>query len=253
MGVDLHRVPRHGGQGLPKSLPKSTVLFDIDEEFHSLVDSAGLRSNSSHIAADVRLRERLYHLAQAVDMTRGVQGLVAEAGCYRGLSAYLTCHYLQLADPCYRGESLHLFDSFEGLSKPSPEDRVDDPAIPVGGVPREAGLFSASLEEVKEALREFPLVSYHRGWIPDCFADAPDGPYRLVHVDLDLHDPTRDSLEFFYPRLAPGGLLICDDYGFVRWPGARTAVDEFCAAAGAPVLRLSSGDAMVFSPAGFEG
>jgi hypothetical protein len=35
------------------------------------------------------------------------------------------------------------------------------------------------------------------------------------------------GLEFFYPRLAPGGLLLLHDYSSGCFPGAKQAVDEF--------------------------
>jgi O-methyltransferase len=48
-----------------------------------------------------------------------------------------------------------------------------------------------------------------------------------VHIDVDIYEPTRDSMAFFYPRLNDGGIIICDDYGFKSYPGATKAVDEF--------------------------
>ncbi len=67
----------------------------------------------------------------------------------------------------------------------------------------------------------------HPGWIPERFADVGDQSFAFVHVDVDLYEPTRNSLEFFWPRLAPGGILSCDDYGLTQFPGARQAVDPW--------------------------
>ena len=51
-----------------------------------------------------------------------------------------------------------------------------------------------------------------------------------MHVDVDVYQPTRDSIEYFYPRLVPNGVIVCDDY---NWPGARKAIEEVCARVGA--------------------
>ena len=51
--------------------------------------------------------------------------------------------------------------------------------------------------------------------------------FAFVHVDVDLYQPTLDSLKFFYPRLLPGGVIVVDDYGYSVFPGAKRAVDEF--------------------------
>jgi O-methyltransferase len=35
------------------------------------------------------------------------------------------------------------------------------------------------------------------------------------------------GLEFFYPRLSPGGMMIFHDYSNPHWEGAKRAVDEY--------------------------
>ena len=89
-----------------------------------------------------------------------------------------------------------------------------------------AGHFDATLTQVKTALGAYPHIGYFSGWIPNAFPAEPGDRYRFVHLDVDLYEPTRDSLNYFYPRLVPGGMIVSDDYG---WPGARKAIDEFCA------------------------
>ena len=56
-----------------------------------------------------------------------------------------------------------------------------------------------------------------------------DARFALVHLDCDLYAPTRAAMEFFYPRLTRGGLLVVHDYASGHWPGVVRAVDEFLA------------------------
>jgi hypothetical protein len=98
----------------------------------------------------------------------------------------------------------------------------------------QAKRYACSLEEVQRNLRGFDFIAYHRGWIPAPFAALADCRFRLVHIDVDLYQPTRDSFEFFFPRLAPNGVMIFDDYGTLKFPGARRAIDECLERAGAP-------------------
>ena len=249
LGVDIRRVPRPSAAATPGSaapatkpaVTKSTVLYEVDEQFQAVYADAAARSGGGQIS-----QARMYNLVQALAFTRGVDGLVAECGVYRGFSSYVLCRYLGLEDPAFTGAGFHAFDSFEGLSDLAPPDRAGDAAIP--GPPREAGLFKGSLDDVRHTLADFPDVAYHQGWIPAVFDGTPEGPFRLVHVDVDLHDPTRDALAWFHPRLAPGGMMVVDDYGSIRWPGARAAVDRFGADHGVPVLPLSSAQALLFGP-----
>jgi hypothetical protein len=50
----------------------------------------------------------------------------------------------------------------------------------------------------------------------------------LLRLDTDFYDSTRAEMEYLYPRLSPGGVIIVDDYG--HWQRARIAVDEYLAA-----------------------
>jgi hypothetical protein len=48
--------------------------------------------------------------------------------------------------------------------------------------------------------------------IPEFLIENPELKISLLNVDLDDYDGTMTSLEFLYPRLVPGGILIIDNY-----------------------------------------
>ena len=178
--------------------------------------------------APLERRERFFTLVQLFRDALPLQGLVAECGCFRGLSSYLLCSFLKRADSSFGGQGYRVFDSFAGLSVPQPEDAIggsDPESLRLRQMTR-PGRFAAKLEEVKTVLGAFPRVEFFPGWIPDAFPDDPGARYRFVHLDVDLYQPTRDSLLYFYPRMVPGGIIVSDDY---NWPGARKAIDDFCA------------------------
>lgn len=244
LDIDVHRV----ADPSVLQLTRSTLDFELDEAFSSMVSRAVELSGSGPMGVGdgpMRRRQRLYNLVQMVEHTSGVPGTVIECGTYRGLSAYLMCRYLQAENPSFRGEGFHIIDSFEGISQLAAQDRPDDKTIPSGKL-RAAGMFSAGTEVVRRTLTEFPYVELHPGWIPESLAKVPEQPVRLAHLDLDLYEPTKAALEVLFPRLSPGGALLCDDFGAIRWPGVTAAVEEFCGSTAAPFLRLSTGQAIVF-------
>ena len=100
-----------------------------------------------------------------------LEGLVAECGCFRGLSSYLLCSTLQQADAAFDGSGYRIFDSFAGLSAPSREDAIEGAGAQVGRLRHmtRAGNFAASLDKVKFALSAFPRIEYFPGWIPAAF------------------------------------------------------------------------------------
>lgn len=169
---------------------------------------------------------------------------MAECGCFRGLSSHLMLNRLKRAEPAFDGRGYHVFDSFEGLSEPGAEDAVPGDDADAEGLRMmcRKGRFAALLETVRKALADFPGVEYHPGWIPRSFAGLAERDYRFVHLDLDLYDPTLAALEYFYPRLARGGLVVCDDY---NWPGERKAIVGFCARRGIALRATEHGQAVL--------
>ncbi len=166
--------------------------------------------------------DRKFVLWSMARSTRNLPGDTAECGVLDGASSYLICSARQ--DTGLAAEH-HAFDSFEGLSAPRPEDRPGNP-VAYEWAP---GDLSVPLEEAMRKLSRFDTIRYYKGWIPSRFEEVSARRFSFVHVDVDLYQPTQDSLAFFYPRLVPGGILLCDDYGYHTCPGARKAFDEFAA------------------------
>ena len=77
--------------------------------------------------------------------------------------------------------------------------------------------------------------------IPSRFDELKKNRFSFIHLDVDLYEPTRDSIEFFYPRINKGGILVCDDYMQTVCPGATKAIDEFLADKPEKMIALSGG------------
>ena len=179
---------------------------------------------------------KLQNLSQFFLKTLPLEGRVAECGVWRGLSSYFLCRYALAAEPSFDGGGFDLFDSFDGLPPPQKEDGVQD---------REAGgKFRASLSEVRRTLSQFPKIRTHAGWFHRTFPAAESAVYRFVHVDADLYRSTHEALDYFYPKLEPLGILVCDDYGDVKWPGVQKAVDEYAERHSIEPLYLSTHQAV---------
>ncbi len=213
----------------PPSSPSSAknFYFETDETFKSIFREGVKASGSTHDPEVVH--QRLYNAVQFCRYTLDLQGDVAECGSFQGLSSYLFCNYIRLANPDFSGKGYHIFDSFQGLSEPTEQDAIPSEEYGmVGEACLPAGAFLGTLDTVKATLSDFPLIEYHVGWIPDSFAGVPERDYKFVHLDLDLYEPISGAVKYFYPRMVKGGVIVIDEYGFPRWPGARRAIDEFC-------------------------
>jgi hypothetical protein len=171
---------------------------------------------------------RRWMIYQLLRATKGVPGDTAECGVFRGATSYTICAFAEQAG---LARTHHAFDSFEGLSEPTHLD---------GRHWRKHDL-SCDLASVRERLSRFRRVRYHKGWIPECFPEVGALSFSFVHIDVDIYEPTRDSIAFFYPRLSDGGILVCDDYGFAVCPGATKAIDDYLRDKPEKMLALSDG------------
>ena len=82
--------------------------------------------------------------------------------------------------------------------------------------------------------------------MPQKFPEVLGREFCFVHVDVDLYQPIKDSFMFFYPLLAPGGIMVFDDYGVSSFPGAKKAVDEVLSTIDQPMfMPLPSGQAFL--------
>jgi O-methyltransferase len=174
--------------------------------------------------------ERRWNLDQMLRLVQSVAGDLAECGVFEGATAYQLCRFAVA-----HGRNVHLFDSFKGLSAPKQSD---------GTYWAEGGL-SASEEKVRANLSEFDCFETFPGWIPEAFVKVADRKYAFVHIDVDLEQPTFDSIAFFYPRLSIGGVILLDDHGYDTCPGARKAALDFMADKSEPVLDLSTGQGLI--------
>ena len=234
-----------------RSPPKEKVLlFEVDEPFTGRYER-GVALTETPDSGPNR-RARFYNTVTFLRQTEHLMGSVAECGCWKGLSSYLLCSFMRDAKPGFRGEDYFVFDSFEGLSEPSPEDAIKRSIVLKGrdrnGAPlKPAGSYAASLDSVRQALSDFPEVTLIKGWLPQALDGQPERTYRFVHIDLDLYDPIKGTMRYFVPRMVKGGIVVCDDYGSLFWPGAKQAFDEVAAEFDMRVVSLSSGQGILIA------
>jgi O-methyltransferase len=180
--------------------------------------------------------QRMYMVRSLLLAGGGLPGDWAECGVFKGSTSLIMAEYnrrYQLLSP---GRTIHLFDSFEGLSAPRDAD---------SGTTMARGDYTGTEEEVRRNLSAYDCFAYHRGWIPDRFSDVADRNFSFVHVDVDLYGPVRDSLDFFLPRMVTGGVIVLDDYGCTDTPGALRAADEMAARHGCRIAALPYGQAFI--------
>jgi len=195
LGYQISRAPRiKVSQALP--------FWDSQNEFNALYEQ--IREYT------VVSKNRLFMLCQLLRYANRLDGDIAEVGVYKGGTA-------KLIAKTAKNKNIYLFDTFSGIPQITTE--ID--------FHKTKDFADTSLHSVKTLLRDCPNVTFYQGIFPDTASAIENKQFSFVYIDVDLYRSVKDCLEFFYPRIARGGVMVIDDYDSWAWPGVKKAVLEF--------------------------
>jgi O-methyltransferase len=189
-------------------------------------------------------RERIFSAIEATKFIskNNILGDIVECGVWKGGSTMAILETLRQAGDDSR--NIFLYDTFEGMSAPTEDDKTNSnktaEELLSENEDKEKNLVWAysPLEEVKGNISlsgyNSNLINYVKGKVEDTIPKTLPGPIALLRLDTDWYESTKHELEYLYPLLVKGGVIIIDDYG--HWQGARKAVDEYIAKNNIPLL-----------------
>lgn len=190
-----------------------------------------LRPGRSRLLARLQgttVSEGLY-LLRCLHRSLPAGGDVCEFGVAQGLTSALLAAELLDGD-----RTLWLYDSFQGLSKPTEQDVLLDDICSLGSIDAYEHAFAFGPEEVRSRLADVGFPAERTRIVPGFLHETRTAAHLpaqvcFAYLDMDLYQPTRIALALLHDRLAPGAHVVVDDYGYFS-AGAKTAVDEFVAA-----------------------
>ncbi len=175
-----------------------------------------IRKNRNHINLIKKIQkekgfsmwpDEMIFIYTCASLATKLEGDFAEVGVYKGASAKLICEA--------KGEKyLHLFDTFEGLPIPSSFDQIF-----------KKNQFSTGLDTVKKYLENYQNIFFYKGVFPETSKPVEGKSFAFVHLDADLYVSTLECLNFFYPRMIKGGIIVSHDYSNVL--GVKKAFTEY--------------------------
>ena len=158
-------------------------------------------------AAIRRLTRRLTDL--------GISGNIAELGCYQGDLSW----QLNVLMP---ERKLYLFDTFEGFDA---RDIAREQELSCSE--SRPGQFKDAKEESLLARMPFPeQVIIKKGWFPETAFDMEEETFCLAVLDAGLYQPTFAGLEFLFPRMSQGGMILVCNYENPKYGGVRKAIED---------------------------
>jgi hypothetical protein len=178
----------------------------------------------SDVAHSMLSMARLDNIDDCVEtvLRENIPGDLVETGVMRGGAVILMRAILRAYGVTDR--VVWAADSFAGLPAPNPSVYPQD----AGASWHLRPLTEVSLEHVKRNFDRYGLlddrVRFVVGWFRDTLPDAPIDQIAVLRLDGDLYESTMDTLAALYPKIAPRGFIIVDDYNL---PSCRKAVEDY--------------------------
>jgi O-methyltransferase len=117
---------------------------------------------------------------------------------------------------------LYLFDTFQGYDARDLQKEAQ-----IDGTKTESFDFrDVKKELVMERMPQKDQVILKEGWFPETAFDLEDETYSLVVLDAGLYQPTYSGMEYFFPRMNRGGVIIVCNYESTRYTGVRKAMND---------------------------
>ena len=228
LGFEIRRVRRQQANIVDSHLYRPLYSPWFSDEFQKYYSIAAPRTLVSP--------DRCYVLYTLLRQTLKIDADIVECGVYRGGTAAMIAKVI--AETGVEGKKLYLFDTFNGM--PDTDKKRD--------LHMKGDFADTSAKEVETFVNEPEIAIIKKGFIPETFIGLESSRFAFAHIDVDIYKSIMDSLEFIWPRLSAGGIVVFDDYGFPSCPGARQAVDQFFAGTAIHPLCLPTGQAVVFKP-----
>jgi len=165
---------------------------------------------------------------------------LVECGVEWGYTAFFALKTLANNDKKINSFSMHLYDAWQDMRE---EELLKSEYWHVN-------LYkNLDIESTKKNLIEFKEnLIFHQGYIPDSLTKKPDPPDAIfyLHIDLNSAKPTESALEFFYPRLVVGGVILFDDYGWDAYEDTKNTIENFFKDKPGLLMKIPTGQAIYF-------
>ncbi len=186
---------------------------------------------------DLSIEWRVHTCCWAGIHAKRLPGDFVECGVNTGIYSLAVCEY---TDFNKTGKRFWLFDTFNGIPEQQMSER--ERKLRGGENPR---MYPDCFELARRNFAAFPAATLVRGIVPDTLRTVPIERVCYLSLDMNIAAPERAAIEYFWPKLVPGAIVILDDYAWSGYEEQKTAMDGFAAVAGVQVLTLPTGQGIL--------
>ena len=193
---------------------------------------------------DIHIEWRVLVCLWAAAHAAKLEGDFVECGVNTGIYSLAICDYLDFNK---LDKAFWLLDTFAG----SPVDQMTEDEVERYGDRKKeqnARIYFECYDLVKSNFAPWPRAHLVRGMIPDTLSDVGAEKVSYLSIDMNFVAPERDALEFFWPKMVRGAVVVFDDYGWKDYRLQKDAHDEWAARNGVEILLLPTGQGLLIKP-----
>jgi O-methyltransferase len=226
------------GAMFPAHSDPSDIVYDDDgmrlsgKNLASLSDRAFRRAYDRSGAAHIEFRA--YVCCWAAEQASRIAGDFVECGVNDGWLSLAVCEYLNFNE---FDKSFFLFDTFCGI----PSLQISDEERPRALRHRYVDCYETTFARFEP----FPMVQLVRGIVPDSLKTAQIDNVAYLSIDMNIEKPERAAIEYFWPRLSSGAVIVLDDYAFAGYDAQHRSLDDFARRVGVPILTMPTGQGLM--------
>jgi hypothetical protein len=226
----------------PKKVHAQDMLITCGRSLSFQADRQFMASfaRHAHTEQEKSLVWRLHVLTWAAANALHVEGDFVECGVLRGFCSAVLCQYLDFGKLDRR---YYLYDTFSGL--PEETSTEMERKLWNAGYEEESIDCDALYAQVCAVFSAYANVRVVRGVVPHSFEQAMPEKIAFLHVDMNSEKAEIAALDVLFDKVAAGGLIVLDDFGWLCNVNQNTAETAFFAERDHKVLELPTGQGLV--------
>lgn len=229
-----------------KQLQKTAGVYDRDglisvHNHDFMRDSKFIKAYKRGVKAnkiDYQIEWRIHIALWAASYASRLEGDFVDCGVNRGIFSSSIMEYL---DWNKLHKKYYLLDTFCGID----EDQLSKEEIALGRIEEGKAMYPECFEDVKKNFSEFKNVIIIKGSIPSTLRRVKAKKVCYLSIDLNNAKPEIAAIEFFWPKLVRGGIVLLDDYAYQGYYPQKRAFDKFAKKKKIEILSLPTGQGMI--------
>lgn len=240
-GYTIYRLPDHGR------------IYDRDGlrsiHNHEFIDDPGFQrayARGVRAGADYHWEWRVHIGLWAARCARRLDGDFVECGVNRG---FMSSAIMEDLDWDATGKTFYLLDTFAGIdARYLTNEEVRTGVLDRNAQLLQSGFYVKGVDVVRRNFAQWRNVRIIEGAVPETLARIDAARVAFVHLDMNCAPPEVAALEFLWPRLVPGALVLCDDYAYAGYRPQKIALDALVRPWGVTIASLPTGQGLLLKP-----